>query len=231
MSLYLLPPFMALLVCAGCLNLKQPAVKVDYYQIEYGPLNSPASEPLDVVVGLRNFTIASTYDHDRIVYKEDTFKRQTYYYHRWITNPGAMVKNALLKDLQDSGCYRAVTSIPGNVTWNYELQGHIHEISESDVGNDWTAVIDLEVTFIKIPPKESARRILFQKNYHHSAVCGKKEPVGVVAAMSEAVKGLSIELQQDIYKAIQDDLQKEKTKENVKTSFKEKLGMNASPGK
>ncbi|MFN3466556.1 MAG: ABC-type transport auxiliary lipoprotein family protein, partial [Candidatus Brocadiales bacterium] len=197
MSLYLLPLVMFLLVCTGCLDLKQPAVKVDYYQIEYGPLNSPASEPLDVVVGVRNFTVAPAYDHDRIVYKEDAFKRQTYYYHRWITNAGAMVKNAILKDLQDSGCYRAVTPIPGGTFWNYEVLGHIHEVSESDLGEDWTTVIDLEVTFIKVPSKESTKKIIFQKNYHHSAVCGKKEPVSVVAAMSAAVKEMSLKFQQD----------------------------------
>jgi cholesterol transport system auxiliary component len=180
-------------------------VKVDYYQIEYEPMDSPASEPLDVVLGIRNFTISSAYDHDRIVYKEDTFKRQNYYYHRWITNPSAMIKNILLKDLQSSGVYRAVTLIPGGIVWDYEIQGHIHEISESDLGKNWTAVIDLEITLIKTPSTSSIRKVLFQKNYHHSSICEKKEPAAVVAAMSAAVKELSIELQKDIYKAVRDD--------------------------
>jgi cholesterol transport system auxiliary component len=204
-----------LLIATGCVNLKHPAVKIDYYQIEYGPLNSPASEPLDAVLGVRNFTIASTYDHDRIVYKEDTFRRQSYYYHRWITNPSAMIKNALLKDLQDSGSYRAVTPIPGGVVWNYELQGHIHEIYEEDSGANWTAVVDIEVTLVKIPSTESTRKVLFQKNYHHHAACEKKEPVSVVAAMSAAVKELSIKVQQDVYKSIQTDIQSEKMTEKV----------------
>lgn len=216
--------FISLLLYTGCINLQHPPAKVDYYQIEYGPMGSPASEPLDVVLGMRNFTIASTYDHDRIVYKEDTFKRQAYYYHRWITNPSAMVKNALLKDLQDSGRYRAVTPIPGGMMWDYEILGHVHEISEEDLGKDWTAVIDLEVTFIKSPSKESAKKILFQRNYHYSAVCEKKEPLSVVVAMSTAVRELSVKLQQDVYKAVQDDVKAGKTPEDVKTSFNKNFG-------
>jgi ABC-type uncharacterized transport system auxiliary subunit len=193
----------------GCINLKQPAIKVDYYQIEYGPLNSPTSEPLDVVLGLRSFTIATAYDHDRIVYEEEAFKRQSYYHHRWVANPSAIIRNALLKDLQNSGCYRAVTLIPGSITWDYELHGHIHEIGEKDMGENWTAVIDLEITFIKAPAGRSVKKILFQKNYRHSATCEKKEPVAVVVAMSQAVKELSLELQKDIYKAIQNEMKLE----------------------
>ncbi len=195
-------------LACGCFNLKQPAVKVDYYQIEYELPNPPTSEALDVVLGIRDFTIASTYDHDRVIYKEETYERQAYYHHRWITNPSDMLKNALLKDFQNSAAYRAIILIPGSIIWDYEIQGHIHEILESDLGESWSSVIDLEITFIKTPPKESVRKVIFQKNYRHSAICQKKEPKAVVVAMSEAVKELSVALQNDVYKAVQEDIQK-----------------------
>lgn len=216
MNLNLLLCAAFLFITAGCINLKQPSINVDYYQIEYRPMNLPAPEPLDVVVGVRSFKIAAAYDHDRMVYKEDTFERQTYYYHRWITNPAEMVQNALLKDLQHSGNYRAVTPVPGSAVWDYEIQGFIHEIYESNLSKDWEAVIDLEITLIKTPPTTSKKKVLFQKNYRTTVTSDSKDPKAVVAAMSSAVQVISIELQKDIYKAVQDDVKEAKDAKDTK---------------
>lgn len=212
-----------LLLVAGCVNLKQPAVKVDYYQIEYEPANSPASEPLDAVLGVRRFTVAAAYDHDRMVYKEGAFERQTYYYHRWITNPAEMIRDAILKDLQRSGNYRAVVQVPGTTAWNYEIQGYVREIYENDLGQHWESILDLDVTLIKTPPETSKRRALFQKNYRTSAVCENKDPKAVVAAMSTAMQKISYELQKDVYVAVQEDLKKDEkeTEGEIKEKIKE----------
>ena len=217
-----------LLLLTGCLSLEQPAVNIDYYQIEYAPVNPSASEQLDTVLGIRRFTIATAYDHDRMVYKEGAFERQTYYYHRWITNPAEMIRDALIKDLQHAGHYRAVVAVPGPTAWDYEVQGYVREVCENDLGQNWESVVDLDITFIRTPPETSKRRVLFQKNYRASAACRGKDPKAVVAAMSTAMQEISAVLQTDIYKAIQEDLKenvgkdvKEEVKEEVKEGAKE----------
>lgn len=211
-----------LLLVTGCFSLEQPAVNIDYYQIEYGPANPSASDQLDTVLGVRRLTIAAAYDHDRLVYKEGAFERQTYYYHRWITNPADMIQDALIKDLQHSGNYRAVVAAPGPTAWDYEVQGYVREIYENDLGQNWESVIDLDIAFIRAPPGASNKRVLFQKNYRASAACMGKDPKAVVAAMSTAMQEISVALQTDIYKAVQEDL-KEDTEKNAKEEVKEEV--------
>lgn len=211
-----------LLLVVGCLNLKQPAVNIDYYQIEYEPVNPPASKPLDAVLGVRNFTIATAYDSNRLVYREGPFERNTYFYKRWITNPAAMITSSLFKDLQHSRNYLAVAAVPGPTKWDYEIQGFVRDIYENDVGDSWHAVIDLEITCIKGMPMNPKRRVLFQRNYHTSVPCKSKDPKAVVAAMSAAVQEISIELQKDVYKAVQESL-KEKVKEKTEKDVKEEV--------
>lgn len=195
-----------LLLVTGCLNLKQPAVKINYYQIEYEPMNVPTPKPLDVVLGVRDFDIATTYNSNRLVYKKGAFERDTYFYNRWITNPAAMITTATLSDFIHSRTYRAVVPIPGATKWNYEIQGYVRDIYENDLGNNWHGVIDLEITLIKGMPTDLKRRVLFQNSYHSSVPCAGKNPKAVIAAMSEAMQAISIELQGDVYKAIKDNL-------------------------
>ncbi len=197
------------LLTAGCLDLKQPAVKVDYYQVEYGPAQSPASEHIDVVLGVRGFAIAATYDHNRMVYKDGTYERETRFYHRWVTNPADMVRDALFKDLKHSGNYSAVVQAPGSTAWNYEVQGYIQDIYENDLGGKWESVLNLDIILIGARSEILNERILFQKSYGASVVCKGKTPQAVVAAMSEAIEDISTKLQGDIYKAVQEDIKKE----------------------
>ena len=183
---------MALLLSAGCLSLKQPAIKVDYYQIEYDPVTRSKPEPLDIVLGVRHFGAAAAFNNDRIVYREGKHEWQTYYYHRWITNAIEMVRDALLRDLQLSNNYRAVVPVPGTTPWGYEIRGYVQDIYENDMGTSWKSVIDLNITFIKTPPRISRRRVIFQKNYHASVPSESKDPKAVVAAMSAARQIISI---------------------------------------
>ncbi|MEE9201394.1 MAG: ABC-type transport auxiliary lipoprotein family protein [Candidatus Brocadiales bacterium] len=195
-----------LLLVTGCFNLRQPAPNIDYYQIDYKAMNMPTPKTLDTVLGVQNFTVATAYDNNRLVYKIGPFERDTYFYKRWITNPGAMITSALTKDLQNSGSYRAVTGVPGRLKWDYEIQGYLRDIYEDDMGDNWKCVIDLEITLIRGTAGSSKRWVLFQKNYHSSIPCNGKGLRAVVAAMSEAMQVISIELQGDVYNAVKDDL-------------------------
>ncbi len=202
MNAFIFLSVMALLFSAGCLNLKQPALKVDYYQIDPKPVKRTKPEPLDIVLGVRYFDAAAAFDSDRIVYKEGQNKWQTYFYHRWITNATEMVHDALVKDLQLSDNYLAVVPVPGAIPWDYEIGGYVQGIYENDLGSGWESVINLYITFIKSPLETTQKKVLFQENYHAAVPCKGKDPKAVTAAMSTAMQQIAAKLQQDIDKAV-----------------------------
>ena len=210
MNVFIFLSVMVLLFSAGCLNLKQPALKVDYYQIEPKPVKRSRPEPLDIVLGVRYFDAAAAFDSDRIVFKEGQNEWQMYFYHRWITNATEMVRDALLKDLQLSDNYLAVVPVPGAIPWDYEIGGYVQGIYENDLGSGgWESVINLYITFIKSPPETAQRKVLFQENYHAAVPCKGRDPKAVVAAMSTAMQQIIAKLQQDIDRVVVEEEKRE----------------------
>lgn len=210
MNAFIFLSVMALLFSAGCLNLKQPALKVDYYQIEPKPVKRSKPEPLNIVLGVRYFDAAAAFDSDRIVFKEGQNEWQMYFYHRWITNATEMVRDALLKDLQLSDNYLAVVPVPGAIPWDYEIGGYVQGIYENDLGSGgWESVINLYITFIKSPPETAQRKVLFQENYHAAVPCKGRDPKAVVAAMSTAMQQIIAKLQQDIDRVVVEEEKRE----------------------
>ena len=84
----LVPLFCFLISVSACLNLKQPRNKIDYYILEYAPPRLTKPEPLPVIIKIDRFSAAPLYNTNRIVFRDKSFKRDAYVYHRWRVNPG-----------------------------------------------------------------------------------------------------------------------------------------------
>ena len=190
---------MSLLI--GC-SVTQPAVKVDYYQLEYQPPPVKDGQALNVVVGVRRFGIASAYDHDRLVGTEKNLRVTQSYYHRWVNNPRMMLSDLLLRDLAFSGNYKAVMMLPSEVLPDFEINCFVQEIVQDDSGAQPKVVVAMDVTLLGNPTQKDKTRVIFQKSYSIDIPCPEKTPAGIVKAMSVATKNLSAKIQQDVYEGI-----------------------------
>lgn len=112
----------------GCLTLKQPSHKIDYYTLEYEtlPFEQKGKDiPLSSILRLERFSIAPLYNTDRIIFRDRDFKRTSYRYHRWRNNPADLVTFYLGRDMRNSGRFQAVTSYNSSIPYTHKVEGEL----------------------------------------------------------------------------------------------------------
>jgi ABC-type uncharacterized transport system auxiliary subunit len=186
----------------GCINLKQPYRKIDYYTLEYDPPKLSLSHPLALTLRIERFTVAPTYNSSHMVFRDKSFKRNTYVYHQWRANPADLVGHFLYRDIRQSGLCKAVLPYSSSFAASYVLDGSVDEFFEWDTNGQWKAVLSLGITLMAENEPDVSKQILFQQNYHAKENCQRKNPQALAEAMSRAMTKLSQKIMEDIYECL-----------------------------
>jgi len=192
----------------GCLNLEQPREKIAFYTLEYDPPQMADLEPLRLVIRMERFSIAPTYNTNLIIYRDSSFKRDSYVYHKWRTDPGALVSHFLSRDIRQSGLFKAVLHRESRFSSSYMLEGSVDEFFEWDLEETWNAVLSVSITLMAENEPDVSKRIIFQKTYSSRKACKQKNPQALAEAMSWAMAEVSKSIIKDIYSHLKDRTQK-----------------------
>ena len=197
--------FISLPILFGaCVSLKQPVNKIEYYTLEYPPPQMKTLSPLPHVIRMDRFTVAPPYNTSQIIYRDRSFKRDTYVYYRWQPNPGAIVTTLLNRDIKNSGLFKAVL-VPGSLFSSlYMIEGTVDEFFEWDTQNEWKAILTVSIILTEKNKNDIKNRILYQKTYRKAEVCQQKKPRAVAEAMSQALSKISEEMIKDVYDCLKD---------------------------
>ncbi len=188
---------------SGCgLFLGRSSPPEEQYAPEYPSPAFPDRAPLDETVKVDRFVAAQAFSDTSMVYSSAPFKRDVYNYSWWDENPGDMVTDFILRDLRNSGLYRAVFSYRSDVEARFHLDGGIDEFLEVDGAEGSKAVVAVTVTLLDSAQKDVGKRVVFQKNYRVTAPMEGKTPQALARGMSAAMEQLSGQLQTDIYNSI-----------------------------
>lgn len=196
-----------LLVCfsmslSGCMNLKQPPEKISYYSFEYDSPNAGVKKQLPFVLRVKRFQVSPLYTSNKIVFRDAAFKRDTYSYHRWHSNPRDMVSYFLARDLKASQAFKAVFSVDDSTPCSYAIDGAVEEFFEQDNADSWEAVLSLEITLSKEEEPDASKRILMQRSYRTRQTCSHKNPASLAEAMSKAMSEISGKIISDVYREL-----------------------------
>jgi len=196
---------LTLLLTAACAGqLKKPARRIDFYTLEYPPPRPAGKAPLPLVLGVQRFRVAPTYNTQKIVYRDRSFKRNTYQYHKWRAEPGDLVGYFLARDLRQSGIFKAVFSMEENLPTSYFIEGTVDEFFEFDTNRSWEAVLTVSITLMKTIEPDISRRIILQKTYSARKPCREKNPRALAEAMSLAMAEISKAIMNDVYTSLSD---------------------------
>ena len=190
-----------LLLIVGCVNFREPieAEKTTFYTLEYDPPAPSHLQPLSVALRVKRFSVAPTYDTNRIIYREGAFERDAYVYHKWRNNPGALVSHFLSRDMRESGLFEAVLSHDSRVPASHILEGRVDEFFEWDAKDGREAVLSVSIVLTAVDEMEVGKRTLLQKSYHKRDLCRGKTPKALAEAMSHAMSEVSSEITKEIY--------------------------------
>lgn len=186
-------------LAGGCANFKQPRNQVQHYILEY---TSPAITdlaPLPFSLKVERFSVAPAYNTNRIIYRDKSFRRDEYFYHKWRANPADMVTDFLSRDMRNSGLFKAVLPYGSDFPFSCVLEGSVDEFVEWDTPEGLNAVLAVTISLMAANEPDVSKRILFQKTYRVEKPFTEKTPRGLAQAMSMAMKDISGNVIRDIY--------------------------------
>lgn len=189
-------------IIPGCVSTGKPQAPVEMYLIDY-PAPAFAKLPeIGDAIRVNRFTIATAYNNNSMIFRQDNYTLDSFNYNRWAVNPADMVGDNLLRDLRASGFFRAAFSRYVVDEGRYIVQGGIEEFFLRKDKSANIAVISLEITLKDTKQREATGRILFQKKYRQEEPLTDQSPRGYCQAMSQAMQKLSLQIINDIYQGI-----------------------------
>jgi ABC-type uncharacterized transport system auxiliary subunit len=188
-----------LMACLG--GCGKPPMLVNQYLLEYPApvVGGKAKLPTDIRVEL--FSVAQAFNSNAMVYQPQPFQSQSYNYSRWRANPGNLVTDFLIRDLRESGLFKAVFGPGSSGKHRFKLEGGVAEFQELDAPDGWKASLALTVTLLDSDKEELPQRVVFQKNYRVQEPLPEKTPQGLAQGMSRAMEQVSARIITDVYEA------------------------------
>jgi cholesterol transport system auxiliary component len=187
------------LLLSACLDLKQPSNKIDYYSLEYDPPRMRDYQPVAEVIKVEQFSVTPIYNTRKIIYRDKSYQRAAYTYHKWRANPGESVTYFLARDMRQSQLFKAVLTRRSKFPYAYVLEGSVDEFLESDTADGCQAVLALSIVFMAEHEPDLDKKIRFQKTYQMSKPCEQKNPKALAEAMSFAMSEASEKIINDVY--------------------------------
>ena len=182
------------IVSGGCVTLKQPYKKTEYYTLEYDVprlVGKADLGPVQAALKVERFSIAPVLNTSRIVYRDQEFKRSSYFYHKWKTNPADMVSYFLTRDIRESGLFMSVNVPDSKIPHTHIVEGLIDEFLEWDSKDVWEAVLSVNVTLLDTGTSDISKKVIFQQKFSSRKKCERKHPKALAQAMSQAMAEVS----------------------------------------
>jgi ABC-type uncharacterized transport system auxiliary subunit len=174
------------------------APKTHFYLIDY-PVEAAAenSNPIhQVVLGVAKFSVEPLYADTRLVYRENPYEGNYYFYHRWITDPGKMVTDKTIEQLAASNLVKQVVSFPRQTQCDFILDGNIKALEEWDENNKWFAKVKIDFELFE----KSTKKLIWKQTIEKQNPVTKKTPFEVVSGINQCVKLCVAEVQQELKK-------------------------------
>jgi ABC-type uncharacterized transport system auxiliary subunit len=199
---FLIPSVILALSITACTTMRQPSEKIDFYTLEYATPRVEDLKPIPATILVERFTVSPLYNSTQIIYRDMSFKREAYAYHKWAANPGDLATYFLARDMRNSGLFKAVSPGASMMEAQYVLAGSVDEFLESDTVKAWKAVLALSTTLMINDEPDISKKIIFQKTFRSTRPCKQKNPMGVAEAMSEAMSEVSGQIIRAVYDAL-----------------------------
>jgi ABC-type uncharacterized transport system auxiliary subunit len=156
-----------------------------YYQLTVPPSQGveQGADPVPATLLFASFSASHLYREDRIVYSSNREQMGTYEYHRWAEPPTEMIQEVLVRELRDSGRYKAVYPGRSNATGDFLIRGRLYDFKEVS-GSTMVAKVTFE---LEMRDLKSGGTVWTHYYTHDEPVSGKDVPA-VVSALNRNVQ-------------------------------------------
>ena len=195
------------LMIIGCAGSGKPKYEIESYLLNYSAPSWDKPYKLNTSVKFNRFSIAAAYNSANMIFRKDCYSLDTFNYSRWAVNPADMIADILLRDMIESGFFRAVFSRQEMDEGRFLISGGIEEFYLRMEKGDKTAVISITILLQDTREKETGKRIMFQKKYFRKEPLQESSPRGYCQAASQAMRIISEQITKDVYTAVKTNVQ------------------------
>jgi ABC-type uncharacterized transport system auxiliary subunit len=193
---------LSMILITSCSLGAKPSYKVNQYTLEYPSPFLKELTPINELVKVEQFSVAQTFNTSAMIYKEGPNLRNVDPYNRWRTKPGEMAAEYLVRDLRNSGLFRAVISYDDSEETRYLLEGQVDEFLDASEKDGRKAVLGLNVTFLDLKKRDTAEKVIFQRDYKVVEPYPEKTPTALAQGMSSAMQKISRQIILDLQEAV-----------------------------
>lgn len=169
------------LLIAGCSGaVRQPT----YYSLALAPQTDTVRDPLPhpVTVAVRQFETPAYLRQGRIVYREHPEQIGFYEFHRWATDPGAMVTTAFVTSLQSDHLLSYVGPYDNPHRAEYLVTGRLERLDEIDYGDGVSVEATVSAELINL----RTGSVEWTGHATHKSKVDRRDVYSVVSQMSRA---------------------------------------------
>jgi ABC-type uncharacterized transport system auxiliary subunit len=156
--------------------------KTNYYTLRV-PSAPEAKDPnARAVLGIEPFRATEVLRDDRIVYYESPTQLNFYQYHRWSSDPAALLSDLVARRLSQAGAFSEVRRLPSLEPVDYVLTGRLLNFEEVDYEAGVKGRVALEMALFR---SRDHKLLWSDRRQAESAAEGQGVP-GVVNALNAA---------------------------------------------
>ena len=193
---------LSMVLMTSCSLGGKPSYKVNQHTLEYPSPFQKELTSINELIKVEQFSVAQTFNTSAMIYKEGPNLRNVDPYHRWRTKPGEMAAEYLVRDLRNSGLFRAVISCDDSEETRFLLEGQVDEFLEASEKDGRKAVLSLNVTFLDLTKRVTAEKVIFQRDYKVVEPYTEKTPAALAQGMSRAMEKISRQIILDLQDAV-----------------------------
>ncbi|NWG03072.1 MAG: membrane integrity-associated transporter subunit PqiC [Syntrophaceae bacterium] len=191
-------------IALSCSLGGKPTYSVKHYVLEYPSPRMEGIQKINELIKVERFSVSPVFNSTAMVYRENPFGRDAYHYERWRVNPGEMVTDLVVRDLRNSGLFRAIFSYQDMEEARFLLEGQVEEFLELEEKDHWKAMLGIHITFLDQTKKDSVEKVVFQRSYRFAELFSEKTPEGLAGGMSKAMERFTRQLIRDLEKAMKE---------------------------
>jgi ABC-type uncharacterized transport system auxiliary subunit len=180
--------------CSSLLLPKSPAPV--YYRFEYKSVRVDCAKSFTGGLRVWDFITSSPFDQSDMVVIDHGQQVSFSGSFQWITSPGTMVAESLLRDLNEGSLFPQVVSGDSPIDVPLALTGHVFTFAWMRQGSTARAVLQVEVS---LSSTGAASRLIFRRTYELKSTPFTEDTAAAFArAMSGIVSQFSQQLQRDL---------------------------------
>ena len=199
----------------GCFNNKTP--DKSYFSIDYtlGTQPKQSKPKYNATLVIQNMTSALAYDRQEIVYRNNPYEFQYYWYRLWASKPKEMLTELITGHLRYTQLFHNVTNRIEDRLPDYSLDIEIIAIEELDVSDtEWFAHLSLQFDLQRLTDNKS----VWNYSFDAKKPVASNQPVYVVKAMSELLDEELVKAFEDMDRVLSGKIQSSGTDESSEVS-------------